>query len=438
VADHPIQIVVQDDLRRSRLTVFFRLLLAIPHFVWLFLWTIAAVVAVIVNWFATLARGRSPQALHNFLGAYVRYTTHLYAYLYLAANPWPGFTGSPGSYPVDVRIAERAPQSRWTTLLRLVLVLPALLLAGVLAGGGGGGGGGGGSSGEEQDTAYQVGAFFGSAGAVATVVAVLAWFACLARARMPGGFRDLLVWTLRYGAQTHGYLFLLTDRYPNSEPYDPRAARPDRPLAVRLAVTDDLRRSRLTVVVRLLLAFPHYVWAALWGIAAFLAAVANWVVTLVAGRPLLGLHRFLAAFLRYQAHVYSFLTLAANPFPGFTGTPGYPLDLDIDEPAAQKRLVTFFRLLLALPAYLVANALGVALFVVAVFSWFTALVLGRVPEGLRNVSAYAIHYWAQLYGYLYLLTDRYPYSGPVTGSEEPVAQDFTWPFSWPFAASDPA
>jgi len=58
-AQHPVRLVVDDDLRRSRLTVFFRLLLAIPHLIWLSLWGIAAYLAAIVNWFATLITGRS-------------------------------------------------------------------------------------------------------------------------------------------------------------------------------------------------------------------------------------------------------------------------------------------------------------------------------------------------------------------------------------------
>jgi hypothetical protein len=33
VSEHPIRLVVSDDLRRSRLTVFFRALLALPHMV---------------------------------------------------------------------------------------------------------------------------------------------------------------------------------------------------------------------------------------------------------------------------------------------------------------------------------------------------------------------------------------------------------------------
>ena len=56
-APHPIHLLVTDDLHRNRLTVFFRLLLAFPHFVWLTLWAIAALVVAFVNWIVTLIRG---------------------------------------------------------------------------------------------------------------------------------------------------------------------------------------------------------------------------------------------------------------------------------------------------------------------------------------------------------------------------------------------
>ena len=35
---------------------------------------------------------------------------------------------------------------------------------------------------------------------------------------MPQGFRDLLAYAIGYSAQVNGYLLLLTDRYPNSDP----------------------------------------------------------------------------------------------------------------------------------------------------------------------------------------------------------------------------
>src|SRR5207237_6182197 len=131
------RIVVTDDLRRSRLTVFFRLLLAIPHFIWLALFGIVAIVVAFVNWWATLFRGSSPAGLHDFLAGYVRYLTHLEAYLSLTANPFPAFyVGSRlGAYPIDVEIDPPAPQNRWKTGFRIFLFVPAALVAGALSGG---------------------------------------------------------------------------------------------------------------------------------------------------------------------------------------------------------------------------------------------------------------------------------------------------------------
>src|SRR5947208_5342545 len=387
VVGHPIQLVVEDDLHRSRLTVFFRLLLALPHLIWLLLFSFGAFVVAIINWFATLAMGRSPEPFHDFFGSYIRYTTHLYAYLFLVANPYPGFIGKPGSYPVDLEIAPAAPQSRWKTLLRFFLAFPALLLAAALTGGFGGGGGGGADTTGGSHTSFHGGFVTGPSGVIG-IVAFFAWFACLARGRMPQGFRGLGAYCLRYGAQTWGYFFLLTDRYPNSDPSAPPALQPPVEPALRLYISDDRRRSRLTVLFRFLLFLPHLVWYLLWAIAALLAVVASWFATLVMGRTPSALHRFISAFVRYGTHISAYLFVIANPFPGFTGAPGvYPVDLEIDPPAPQRRLVTFFRIFLAFPAFAVASALGAVVFIVGVLGWFAALVTGRMPEGLRNLGA---------------------------------------------------
>ena len=417
MAGVPARIIVTDDLRRSRLTVFFRLLLAIPHLVWLALWTVAAFLAAIGNWFATLATGRSPELLYRFLAAYVRYSTHVSAFLFLAANPFPGFTGAAGSYPIDVEIAPRAPQHRLKTLFRLVLAVPALLLAGVLRSGGfavgqGHGRHGGGSTG-----------FSGSLGLLA-LVAVLTWFAALARGRAPQGFRNMLAWGLGYLAQVHAYVLVLTDRYPNTDPgaVGVLGAQPAHP--VRLRVDDDLRRSRVTVFFRLLLFVPHYIWLLLWGIAVLLAVIGNWFVTLALGRSPRAVHAFIAAYVRYQTHAYAFLGLVGNPFPGFLGRPGsYPIDVEIDGPERQHRLKTLFRIFLVIPALLVDYSLSVVLAIAAFLGWFAALVTGRMPTGFRNVGAWALRYSAQTNAYLYLLTDRYPYSGPEAAADEDEVEE---------------
>jgi hypothetical protein len=182
---------------------------------------------------------------------------------------------------------------------------------------------------------------------------------------------------------------------------------------VRVRIQEDLRRSRLTVFFRFLLFLPHLVWFVLWSIAFFFASVVGWFAALILGRLPGPLHRFIAAYVRYAAHLSAFLFLVANPFPGFTGAAGtYPVDIEIDPPERQSRWKTLFRFFLAIPALFVSGALSSAVLFVGIFGWFVSLALGRMPAGLRSLGAFEIRYSSQVYAYLYLLTDRYPYSGP--------------------------
>jgi len=422
---HPIRMVVHDDLRRSRLTVFFRLLLAIPHLIWLTIWTYATgYIVAPIAWLLTLIMGRLPEPLWRYFSSYVRYTTHVFAYIFLAGNPFPGFIGRSGSYPIDLEIDAPGRQSRWKTLFRIILVLPAFYLTFVLlvyplplV-----------EYDEATDQYYGIYIPWGAS----AVVALLAWFVCLALGRMSIGFRDLLAYTLRYAAQTWGYFYLLTDRYPDADPSRPPATQPTPAKPVGLRVEDGLRRSRLTVFFRLLLTIPHFVWLALWGVAVFFALIVGWFATLISGRLPGALHRFLAAYVRYATHVYAFLTLVANPFPGFAGTAGsYPVDVEIAPPERQNRWKTLFRLLLAIPAHVLGSALVLPLELVAVFGWFVGLFLGRMPRGLRNLGAYVLRYQAQMYAYSFLLTDSYPYSGP-TDYVKPVPP---WPGPLPLPSA---
>lgn len=401
---HPVRLLVTDDLSRTRLTVFFRLILSIPHFIWLTLWGIATLLLGVVNWFATLALGRPPEGVHRLIAAYVKYATHFHAYLHLAADPYPRFDGRPG-YPVDVEIPPPARQSRWTVLFRIVLLLPALLIAAVL-------------NGNPNSGAGSRRRSFSVTGGLLASVAFLGWFAILARRTMPRGLRDGAAYALCYGAQFWSYALLLTDRYPDSDPLAAVPGLPMRSDPIQLELSDDLRRSRLTVFFRLLLALPHLVWLYLWTILVFPCAILNWFATLFAGRSPRWLHRFLAAYLRYANHVYSFLYLIANPFPGFVGRAGsYPFEIAVAPRERQNRWKTGFRIFLALPALLVAGAYGGLATVVALLGWFSALARGRMPRGMRNAGALALRYQAQTHGYLLLLTDAYPYAGPVRSGE---------------------
>jgi hypothetical protein len=407
---HPVRLVVSDDLRRNRLTVFFRLLLAIPHFIWVTLWSIAAIVVAILQWIVTLISGTPAAGLHGFLCRFARYTVHLNAYLYLVANPYPGFSGDEDSYPVDVRLPPALLQARWKTLIRIILVLPAVGLSAALSGVGGPG----------RDIRGGRRASFSTGGGALTVFcAFLGWFASLARGRMPKGLRDAGAYGVGYGVQTLAYVLLITDRYPNADPtamLDDVERPPEHPVHL-VGDAHDLRRSRLTVFFRVLLALPHLVWLVLWSIAAIVVAIINWFATLFTGQPPRALHAFLSHFVRYQLHVAAYLYLAANPFPAFDGSEGrYPLDLVLPARARQNRWVTGFRIVLAIPAIVVNSALGWVLLICAVYTWFVALVRGSAPWGLRNLMAYGLRYAAQVNAYVYLITDAYPHASPLEGA----------------------
>lgn len=391
--------VVTDDLRRSRLTAGFRVVLAIPHLVWAWLFGTAATTLAFVIWLAVLFERRAPATLHRFVASYVRYTTHLGAYLSLAANPYPGFTGG-SSYPVDVEIDAPQEQGRWSAGFRLLLAVPALVLAWTLG------------AVALLGPWYLFALFLGSG--LAGVAGLLGWFVCVVRGRMPRGLRDTVVYTLGYGAQTLAYALLLTGKYPDASP-DRIVPQPVlRPHPVALDVRDGLRRPRLLVAFRALLVIPHYVWLTLWTVPAALAAVLAWLVALVVGRVPRLLHRFLAAYVRTTVNVGAFVYLVGRPFPGFVGREGsYPIGLTIAPPERQRRLTVLFRLLLALPAVAISSAYSSALLAVAVLGWFAALVTGRMPEGLRDLGASALRYQGQLTAYVLLLTPRYPDSTPV-------------------------
>ena len=175
---------------------------------------------------------------------------------------------------------------------------------------------------------------------------------------------------------------------------------------IRLPVSDDLQRSRLTTFFRLLLGIPHLVWLLLWGIVAFFAADRELVRD------------------RDPRHV------AAGPaqLPG--GVPALP-DARLRVPAARGQSVPRLRgcswqlsgrrrdrrtgapepLGHVLPA--VPRDPGVPVrrarcdggFLAAVFSWFHGALHGRRSRvGCATSAPTQLRYQAQAYGYLYLLT----------------------------------
>ncbi len=183
----------------------------------------------------------------------------------------------------------------------------------------------------------------------------------------------------------------------------------DRPRAAELVLADDLRRPRMYVLARPLFVIPHLVVLLLWDPLARAAVLGGWLVALVTGRMPARLGAYLARYLRYRVRVAAYASVLAGPYPLFPpGNRPQAVDAHIEPQRRQRRLVTLFRVFLALPAVVLAGCFGVVLAANGVASWLVALALGRLPKGMRDLGAYCLRYKLELWAYLFVLTAQYP------------------------------
>jgi hypothetical protein len=82
-APAPVQVSFAGPVPQSRVTVLFRLLMAIPQLIVLWVLGIAAFVVTVIGWFGALFTGRLPVFAADFLTGYLRWLACVYAYLYM-------------------------------------------------------------------------------------------------------------------------------------------------------------------------------------------------------------------------------------------------------------------------------------------------------------------------------------------------------------------
>jgi hypothetical protein len=102
----------------------------------------------------------------------------------------------------------------------------------------------------------------------------------------------------------------------------------------------------------------------------------------------------------------------------------YPVTFEADYTERRSRLTALFRLILAIPHFILAYLYGIAAFVVVVVAWFAIVITGRYPESLYGFVSGFVRYYTRLLAYTVLLCDPYP---PFNGSDEeayPVRMSF--------------
>lgn len=92
-APYPAELVLEGPhVPPDRMTVAFRLILAIPHLLAVWVLGIAWFFTTIVAWFSILLAGRYPKGLYDFGVGVLRWNTRVEAYLLLLDDEYPPFS----------------------------------------------------------------------------------------------------------------------------------------------------------------------------------------------------------------------------------------------------------------------------------------------------------------------------------------------------------
>ena len=196
-------------------------------------------------------------------------------------------------YPARLDVDYQQRLGRWSTLFRIILIIPIAIIATILVGASGSGG-------------VNTGA--GIAGALFIVTLLMILF----RQRYPRWWFDFIYALNRFTTRVTIYLFAITDRYPSTEDEQNVHLELDYP---------DVKRdlNRWLPLVKWLLAVPHYIVLAFLYVALVFVVVIGWVATVIMGRYPRPLFDFVVGVLRWTLRVYAYaFLLVTDRYPPFS------------------------------------------------------------------------------------------------------------------------
>ena len=184
-SDYPVRFDVDYPDRLSRWKIFVKWILAIPHFIIVYLLQAVASVLVLIAFFAILFTKKWPRGLFDFTVQIERWTSNVLAYaILLQRDEYPPFSGEAGEYPLTLDVDYDDSLSRWLIFVKWLLAIPHFIALAVLQ-------------------------FIGF------ILVIIVFFAILFTGRYPRGMFDFVVGVTRWHWRVYGYAILLfTDRYP--------------------------------------------------------------------------------------------------------------------------------------------------------------------------------------------------------------------------------
>jgi len=210
---YPVEVRARLDEPLSRWLWLVKWLLAIPHYIVLFLLWIAFAAVTIIAFFAILVTGRYPRGLFGFNLGVLRWSWRVgyYTYSALGTDRYPPFSlDEHPDYPATLDIAYPERLSRGLVLVKWwLLAIPQYLMVGVFVGGTW-------TVARTDATAYGgpvVRTWSFGSGLVDLLVLVAA-VVLLFTARYPRGVFDFVIGLDRWVLRVAAYAALMTDAYP--------------------------------------------------------------------------------------------------------------------------------------------------------------------------------------------------------------------------------
>jgi Domain of unknown function (DUF4389) len=182
--DYPVRLDVDYPPKLSRLLIFVKGILAIPHWICLIFLGIGVFFVWIASWWAVLFTGRYPEGMFNYMVGVLRWGLRVSAYVFLMTDQYPPFSlEDDPQYPVRLEVDYPQQIARWRPLVNWILVWPASIAAAAI--------------------------FF-----AAYVCVVIAWFAILFTGRYPQGLFNFVVIAFRWIERVNVFHYWMTASYP--------------------------------------------------------------------------------------------------------------------------------------------------------------------------------------------------------------------------------
>jgi hypothetical protein len=226
-----------------------------------------------------------------------------------APPPTPPAAAYPIAFDVEPQLTGR---NRLTVAFRIILAIPHL----IIVGGPGIALGGGGywfQRGHPVERIFSSVPGNGVLGAVAFIIAVIAWFAIVFSGQHPRGLWDFSRMYMRWRTKAGVYIALLRDEYP---PF----GEAEYPVTYEVAYPE-IRRDRWSVGLRFIYAIPHVFVLFFLGIAWWFTTVIAWFAILFSGSYPAGLYRFGVGVMRWSVRVESYVLLMRDEYPPFSMEP---------------------------------------------------------------------------------------------------------------------